>query len=221
LPPKTQIASNACWILQEKKILIRSDYTNKLMNFSRSLLWECCNAANWRLNSTKFLHLSPDEDTYAFLVEALEFFSSSKTDEIIIDYLMSAQQNPSLLSMIEESGKKKVSKLIDIKIASRENFMEYWHRANQEVVGSNYKGMQNNNDLYRHSDVYRSYYYYLKKLDFIRLSDHIGDNEWDLIVNAFSQKSFALAKKETKLLKLSNGQSDLKKQQEVTKAYVT
>jgi hypothetical protein len=79
--------------------------------------------------------------------------------------------------------------------------MEYWVDVNKSVVGSNYKGMQNNNDLYRHADIYRSYYCYYIGLNLPSKPQSKTDNEQYLIVWAFSQKSFELAKRETKLLK--------------------
>ncbi len=220
LLPPTQIFSDASWSLDEKKILITHDYVNNFKNFSHCLLWELCNAANTRLNSASFLQLSPDEDAYAFLVEASEYLSTVRVDDIKIDYFMNAQQCIPLKNIIEQTLKEPIAHLIMSAIALRENFMEYWHGVNQEVVGSNYRGSYNSADLYRHADVYRSHYCYWKNtiLQSVsasddsywkeilsqRISDHISDNEQDLVVYAFSQKSFDLAKKETKLLKSSD-----------------
>jgi hypothetical protein len=186
-----QTRTNARWTkaLALKGININTALLNNALNFSEALLWELCNASNQFLDLP--VKLSRDTDSYAFLMEAAEHMSVMRRNSIIVDYLCCAREVPDLKNTIEHMSQSTIDDLVYSAAKDTADFMDYWNDTNQKVLSYPVHAQ-----LYR--DQYRSFFPYGRQ----EPRQAFAEADQRLIVYAFSQRSFDLAKKEVKTLSL-------------------
>jgi hypothetical protein len=203
----TDTYTGAHWIKATRTICIARDYTNSIYDFYCGIIWELCNAGNNTLHiPLSLIKCCGNQDVYAFLTEACEFYSVLRRNQIVKDYFERANDIPQIKeAILRESAKgATLDDISDHFVKKFENFMQYWHSVNKKRIGK-----------MLHSDVYREYYHvaihYLNSHDSILCEDgetiqvfalggSFNSEASSLIVDIFSQLSFELAKQETQML---------------------
>jgi hypothetical protein len=195
------------WTKSMRTISIGAKFTANILDFCEIFLWELCNAENELLEIPTTLIRITDEDIHSFLTEASEYHSALRRNEILKDFFDTAKRIPELKEFLESESNPKmgIDDMSDGLISEYENFMDYWAKVNMKKTGSPVHA-----DLYREAyrnyiNSYNTYYgcYSIAGYDkscFLTSKDPLGNNAESLIVYAFSQKSFELAKWEQRYL---------------------
>lgn len=200
--------TGAHWSKSTRTICIELRLTNNIGKFCAYLIWELCNAGNEHLEiPLSLIRICGNQDTYAFLQESAEYLSVIKRNEILKDYFDKAEGIKELKEALEHESKSEMS-ITDISDAfstQYENFKEYWTVSNRKDRGRPV-----------HADLYRREYHIIinyctaygfdsyergKSFRILTSWDQIGNDAQSLIVYAFSQQSFDIAKKEQRILR--------------------
>lgn len=204
----TETPTGAHWIKSIRTICIELGSTNNIGKFCYKLIWELCNAGNEFLEIPLTLSgICESQDIYSFLQEASEYHSLLKRNEILKDYFDKAKEIPKLKESLEQEANPKTSvdNISDDFLLQYENFMDYWTVVNMKNTGRSIHA-----DLYR--GAYQSIIHYCTTYGInayesgsgariLTRWDQIGNDAESLIVYAFSQQSFDIAKKEQRILR--------------------